>query len=274
MLRTRLWVGSLLATIAAGVLFVDATFAPYYPFLFASVLALGYFSTRELLSILPINERPRTVPTTIGVCALLALNWLHVPNAVALGLAFAILSAFLVEMATYTGDGNALRRVTMAAFIVGYLGFLPGFFVQLRWSQGELSGLALAVTICVPKLGDVGAYLMGRAFGRHKMTPLLSPKKTWQGFAGGMIAAISTAIAFGSFEPRLFAFGLPHAIAFGVLVGLAGVLGDLAESLVKRECGKKDASQTVPGFGGILDVIDSVLFAAPVAYLLFRLESL
>jgi phosphatidate cytidylyltransferase len=97
------------------------------------------------------------------------------------------------------------------------------------------------------------------------MTPVLSPKKTWEGFIGGMVTAVLVAIGLSRAGTRLHdSYWL--AIAFGVTVGLAAVLGDLAESLIKRDCQQKDAALTVPGFGGVLDVVDSVVFAAPVVY--------
>jgi phosphatidate cytidylyltransferase len=96
------------------------------------------------------------------------------------------------------------------------------------------------------------------------MTPLLSPKKTWEGAAGGLLASIAAAIAINRLGPALN-YGLME-IAFGISVGLAALLGDLAESLIKRDSGQKDASQVVPGFGGILDIVDSVIFSAPVSY--------
>jgi phosphatidate cytidylyltransferase len=134
----------------------------------------------------------------------------------------------------------------------------------------------LALTIFVPKCGDIAAYFVGRMFGRVKLTPLLSPKKTWAGFLGGFGGAAFAAVALmliGRYVPpgvEVFAFGWPEAVAFGITVGFVGTLGDLAESLIKRDGRAKDASQTVPGFGGLLDVFDSVLFAGPVAYLWFN----
>jgi phosphatidate cytidylyltransferase len=120
----------------------------------------------------------------------------------------------------------------------------------------------------MPKVCDIGAYFTGKALGRHRMTPVLSPGKTWEGLAGGMIASVAFALAFNVRWPVLG--GHLTAIGFGLTVGAAGVLGDLAESLIKRDCGRKDASHVVPGFGGVLDVIDAVLFAAPVACLWLR----
>lgn len=156
--------------------------------------------------------------------------------------------------------------------MVGYLGLLPCFFAQLRWWPSREGGgpdlrgeTALALTIFVAKGADIGAYFTGRLIGKHRMSPVISPKKTWEGLAGGVVLSVVVAVTLNRlFEPVLESDA--RAAAFGVVVGLAGVLGDLAESLIKRDCRRKDASQVVPGFGGVLDVVDSVLFAAPVAY--------
>lgn len=154
-------------------------------------------------------------------------------------------------------------------WIVAYLGLLPSFFAQLRWLEGpgepNRGTLALALAIFVPKMGDTGAYFTGRLLGRHRMAPVLSPKKTWEGAAGGLATAVLAAIGIDSLGPVLRG-GIGAAIGFGITVGLAGLLGDLAESLIKRDCRRKDASQAMPGFGGVLDVVDSIVFAAPVAY--------
>jgi phosphatidate cytidylyltransferase len=98
------------------------------------------------------------------------------------------------------------------------------------------------------------------------MSPLLSPKKTWQGFTGGMIASIAVAVGIQAAFP-VIPHGWIGAVAFGATVGMAGVVGDLAESLIKRDLQTKDASKSVPGFGGVLDVVDSLLCGAPVAYI-------
>src|SRR5437867_11660412 len=97
------------------------------------------------------------------------------------------------------------------------------------------------------------------------MAPVLSPKKAWEGAAGGLAAATLTALGVQWYHP-VIPGGWLGATAFGLTVGLAGMLGDLAESLVKRDCGSKDAGQALPEFGGVLDIVDAILFAAPVAY--------
>jgi phosphatidate cytidylyltransferase len=276
MLRTRLWMGAVLIGLASGVLAVDQYLGPWYPFLFVFILALALAACHELLQLLgPVLRLPGWLGYA-SVAALVAANW----PAHLLGNRFAwlwvagtfaavVLSSFLVEMATFREPGGSVARIALTIFVAVYLGLLPSFLVQLRWPSSEgpedarRCTVALALTIFVPKCCDIGAYFTGRLFGRHRMTPVLSPKKTWEGLAGGLLVAALAAFGINSFGRELNDLA---ALGFGVTVGGAGVLGDLAESLIKRDCQKKDASQTVPGFGGVLDVVDSVLFAAPVAY--------
>jgi phosphatidate cytidylyltransferase len=178
-------------------------------------------------------------------------------------------------MSTFVEPGRSMERLALTWLILVYLGVLPSYFTQIRWLDVDhpTSGsVALALAIFVPKCGDIGAYFVGRLLGRHAMTPILSPKKTWEGAVGGLAGSVLATMAIDRLAPTAVLGG--HAgweIAFGVTVGIAGMLGDLAESLIKRDCRKKDASVIVPGFGGVLDVIDAIVFAAPLTYLWFYL---
>jgi phosphatidate cytidylyltransferase len=280
MLRTRLWMGAVLIALVIGILAFDERFRPWfpYPFLLAFVILLAAVGTLELVMLLDGPRRPSLVLCLAGVLGVLLANWANFalgwdPWRVILG-AFAavVLVAFLLEMATFVEPGNSVARISLTLFVVAYLGVLPSFLVQLRWLPplpGPAADVprgvgALALAIFVPKCCDIGAYFTGRLFGKHKMSPVLSPKKTWEGFAGGVGAAVITAFLLNRAFPALS--GDWVALGFGVTVGVLGVLGDLAESLIKRDCQKKDASQAVPGFGGVLDVVDSIIFTAPVAY--------
>jgi phosphatidate cytidylyltransferase len=167
-------------------------------------------------------------------------------------------------MARYRVDNGSVPRLAHFVLVVAFLGLLPSFLIRLRWAVPE-SSLALTLTIFVPKVGDIGAYFTGKLLGRTPLSPEISSKKTWEGFIGGLAASVATAVGL-SFVGPIFRHGILEAAAFGLVVGIAGVLGDLAESMIKREVGVKDASANIPGFGGLLDVMDSVLFAAPVAY--------
>jgi phosphatidate cytidylyltransferase len=275
--------GAILIALAIGVLVVDQWLEPFYPFLLALVLLLAVTACYELLQLLgPARQLPAGL-CYAAVSLLVLANWLvpvaPLPNDspwMWIGIVFAevILAAFIIEMARFQQAGESLTRIALVVWIAGYLGLLPCFLVQLRWlpDPGGINRgtLALAMCIFVPKMGDTGAYFTGRLLGRHPMTPILSPKKTWEGAAGGMVASVLTAIGINQLGPALFG-GLLVEIAFGLTVGVAGLLGDLAESLIKRDCVQKDASQIMPGFGGILDVVDAILFAAPVAYCWFQI---
>jgi phosphatidate cytidylyltransferase len=275
MLRTRLWMGAVLIALVIGVLAFDERFRPWFPFLLVFVVLLAVVGTLELVTLLEGKRRPSLALCLVGVLGVLLADWANVAlgwnawHSIVSVFAAVVLAAFLLEMATFVEPGHSVARISLTLFIVAYLGVLPSFLVQLRWLPGPAADVprgvgALALAIFVPKCCDIGAYFTGRLFGRHKMSPVLSPKKTWEGFAGGVGAAVITAFLLNRAFPALR--GDWVALAFGATVGVLGVLGDLAESLIKRDCQRKDASQAVPGFGGVLDVVDSVVFAAPVAY--------
>jgi phosphatidate cytidylyltransferase len=273
MLRTRLWMGAILIALAVAVLTFDP--APWYPCLFALVMAAALLATGELRELIAPQFRPSPWFCYPAVAGLIAVNWLEPLIGQATGLpwrgvatvfAAVVLAAFLIEMAAFEQPGRSVPRIALATWTAAYLGLLPCFLVQLRWLPGA-GAAALALAVFVPKMGDTGAYFTGRLLGRHKMAPVLSPKKTWEGAAGGLTLAVGTAIAIDRLGPVLP--DLARVVGFGLTVGLAGLLGDLAESLVKRDGERKDASQVMPGFGGVLDVVDSIVFAAPVAYCWF-----
>lgn len=186
----------------------------------------------------------------------------------------AILLAFLAEVLRYREPGKALVNVALAVFAICYVGLLTSFLVLLRTvnSTEPLWGMvALLSTISIVKMSDTGAYTFGRLFGKHKLAPRLSPGKTIEGLIGGLVTAVVTALLW---PLVLIPMILPNAAApslawwfiCGLMIAVAGVVGDLAESLLKRDMGCKDSGRWVPGLGGFLDILDSLLFAAPVAF--------
>jgi len=282
MLRKRLIVGPLLALWGIGLLFADAFLGPYYPVLLVTALGGLLLPCYELVRLLP-PPGPRPWLCYASVAALVLSNWpAHLGG---LGenawhwvfgtFMVSFLTLFLAEGEAYRKPGGTVVRLGLSLLVICYLGLLPAFVIQLRWLPKWHGTIALAMAIFVPKMGDVGAYFVGRAFGRNRMTPVLSPGKTWEGFAGGLAAAILVTLGLNALSLRLEPTGQvlswPAALGFGVSVGVMGVLGDLMESLIKRDCEKKDASDLVPGFGGFLDVLDSILFSAPVAYAWFAM---
>jgi phosphatidate cytidylyltransferase len=189
-------------------------------------------------------------------------------------LTLALIAGFVGEMWRYQAPGGVSVRLALAMFCQVYVGVLLSVLFQLRYLGGNDAGLlALIALIAVVKMGDIGAYTVGRLIGRRKMVPLLSPGKTWEGAAGGLAFAAFTAwLVIENLGPRL-APGLQAPpwgwLIYGLLVGAAGMIGDLAESLLKRDLGCKDSSGWLPGFGGVLDILDSLLVAAPIGYLLW-----
>ncbi len=193
-----------------------------------------------------------------------------------LGLALAgvvfgsLLAAALVQGAK-NGTENTLVNLGASCFSVIYLGFGGYFLVAIRligrdggdlWSQ---AGTVVMFLACV-KSADIGAYFTGRFIGRHKWAPSISPKKTWEGFFGGMALAVIVASLFAGFSDIMY---FEKAVVFGIAVAVSGQLGDLLESMLKRDAGSKDSANLVPEFGGVMDMLDSPLVAAPVAYMLF-----
>jgi phosphatidate cytidylyltransferase len=282
MLRTRLWMGAVLIVLVLAVLFVDGQFEPAYPFWFVLIAGLSVAATYELLNLLPREVRPSWILCQGCVLAVVAANWApHLLPALVKGgawwcivIAFAagVLTIFLVEMATFREPGTSVTRMALGTWLLAYLALLPSFLAQMRWlsRQEHECTAALMLAVFVPKCCDIGAYFTGRLIGKHKMTPVLSPKKTWEGACGGLAAAVLVTVLLDRLGPAPWLREEALAeVGFGVTVGVAGMLGDLAESLIKRDCRQKDASQVVPGFGGVLDVVDALLFAAPVAYVWF-----
>ncbi len=291
MLRTRLWMGTILIGLTVGALVFDERYAPWYPFFLVIVLGLALVACHELLALLDPEHRPMPWLCYTGVAATLLANWAAVqwgketshdytlPNPSLIidpwpwllgTFVGVVLLYFLAEMAFYREPGKSVARIALATWMTAYLGLLPCFLAQLRWLEPSMKGrstMALALAIFVPKCCDSGAYFTGRLIGRHKMTPVLSPKKTWEGAAGGLLAAVLATFGINRLA-YTNALHFDHLIelGFGLTVGIAAIFGDLAESLIKRDCQQKDASQIMPGFGGVLDVVDSIIFAAPVAY--------
>jgi phosphatidate cytidylyltransferase len=188
--------------------------------------------------------------------------------------ALASVGVLMAEMQRFERPGTATVDAALGIFTLVYVGLLGSFFALLRQHDGNGRGMAALVSMLfVVKLADVGAYAFGKNLGRHKMSPVLSPGKTWEGAFGGLLTAcLASWIVFQYLAPLMIGYdyrppGLARAMAYGVLLALAGMIGDLAESLLKRDMQRKDSSSWVPGLGGVLDIIDAVLVAAPVAWL-------
>jgi phosphatidate cytidylyltransferase len=288
LLHWRLILGTLLIAAVGGLCWLDFHAATPGIWFMPIALLLAALASQEVLCLLAAREwHPIPAVVYVGNLAIVASNFVPVlrgemrPNAWGfVAFTLMILVAFIGEMRRYTQPGKSMIQVGLTILALAYVGLLISMLCQLRFVLGPRAGLvALASLIVVVKFGDIGAYTVGRLIGRTKMVPVLSPGKTWEGAAGAvvfsilggllMIAGLLPAVT----EPSI-RFPWYFAILYGIAVGIAGMLGDLAESLFKRDMGRKDSSDWMPGFGGVLDILDSVLFAAPVAFLAWQIMSL
>jgi phosphatidate cytidylyltransferase len=278
------------------VLCLDEWLAPWFPLWFVLSAAAMGASALELVGLMrQTSARPSGNMVFGGVMGLVVANWMphllekfhahswppgHLSydplNPVTvlawpmLAFVAVVMVAFVIQGVQFQKPGATIATIAGTILAVAYIGLLGTFIVQFRWFDGPYHGLVpLVYMIATAKMTDTGAYTMGRIAGRHKLWPRLSPNKTIEGALGGLLFGVAAAliveviVRFVLHAPSL---RWASAILFGLVVGSAAQLGDLMESMIKRDCLRKDASDAVPGFGGVLDVLDSLLFAGPIAY--------
>ena len=188
----------------------------------------------------------------------------HVPLLQICFLSFFVLTSGVRHI--YLNDGQGRLGVTIMG--VTYIAMLLNFLQLIRF---EFDSWFLLFFLVVTKASDTGAYLLGSLIGHHKMLPSVSPGKTWEGFAGAILLSVATAIAFVHFGgERLDGMSVGHALMVGTVLGVGAVFGDLVESKLKREAKVKDSGKFFPGIGGVLDLLDSLLFNAPMMYLYLK----
>jgi phosphatidate cytidylyltransferase len=193
-------------------------------------------------------------------------------------LLFFLLTVFTRQMFARLREDEPLQTMAYTLFGLLYVLWLFNFMTKIvyllpRSSTGAVTGQFYCLyLIVVTKFSDMGAYLVGSAVGRHQMIPHISPKKTWEGFFGALGLSLLASLAlFGLMPGHLSMLTWAHATVLGLLLGFAAVIGDLAESIVKRSTGVKDSGHFLPGIGGALDLIDSLLFTAPLLFFYLRL---
>ena len=173
----------------------------------------------------------------------------------------ASLLAFTLQFTRRDNAHDHLISTALTVFSFFYIGWFFSFFVKLRFLE---NGANLVIfLILVTKSADVGAYLLGSRFGRTELIPRISPKKTKEGTLGGILVSLVIAVLAGRY---LTGFSFSHLFVLGIMLATLGQIGDLAESLIKRDCGAKDSGSYLGGIGGVLDLIDSLLFTVPVFY--------
>lgn len=194
------------------------------------------------------------------------------PDLLLLTLALFLIATLATQTFRFQMDfSKMLTGVGVTIFGVLYVVFLGGFLVSTRVGFETFPGLStklLGFFFLVVMGSDVGAYYAGKSLGKHKLAPKISPNKTWEGFVGGILLAIG----FAALSTWLFFPELPYrvSIPLAIVMSTVGVSGDLAESAMKRGAGAKDAASILPGHGGLLDRLDSLLFNAPILYYFAR----
>ena len=193
-------------------------------------------------------------------------------------LLFFLLTVFTRQMFARLRDDEPLQTMAYTLFGLLYVLWLFNFMTKIvyltpRSSDGAVTGqFYVLYLIAVTKFSDMGAYLTGSAIGRHLMSPHISAKKTWEGFFGALAFSLLASLGLYKLMPgHLSALSWTHATVLGLLLGFAAVIGDLAESIVKRSTDTKDSGNLLPGIGGALDLVDSLLFTAPLLFFYLRL---
>ncbi len=221
------------------------------------------------------------------ICFSGAVDWVKSPDAPAKAndfeVSFLILFVLGLCIRQFVSRANTAGILAISTTLFGlmYVPWLLNFIPTIYYfPRSELVGngtFFVLYFILVTKMSDTGAYFVGSLIGRHQMIPRISPGKTWEGFGGALLFSVGGSVLFAHFAganlgTKLYPAGMPlgHAITLGFILAVAAVIGDLIESLFKREAGVKDSGGMFPGIGGILDLLDSLLFNAPLMYLYLR----
>lgn len=189
---------------------------------------------------------------------------------------FLILFVLGLCLRQFFSKSNTAGIVAISTTLFGlmYVPWLLNFITQINFfpvlKPGDGTYFVLYF-ILVTKFSDMGAYAVGSLIGKHKMIPRISPGKTWEGFGGAIVVSTGASVVFAHLaKDHMTGMNTMHAIILGVILSVSAVIGDLIESLFKREAGLKDSGKLFPGIGGILDLLDSLLFNAPIMYLYLR----
>jgi phosphatidate cytidylyltransferase len=187
----------------------------------------------------------------------------------------AVLICFVLGLCVrqFFSRSNAQGMQAIATTLLGlmYVPWLLNFIQKINFFPQIDGRYYVVYFILVTKFSDTGAYVIGSLFGKHKMIPRISPGKTWEGFVGAIVTSTSASLIYVHFlHAHLAGMNYFHATFLGILLSVTAVVGDLIESIFKREAGVKDSGQWFPGMGGILDLLDSLLFNAPLMYLYLR----
>jgi phosphatidate cytidylyltransferase len=206
-------------------------------------------------------------------------QWIELNNFEELIVILLVLGVFFRQL-PQRGNPKPIETMTNTVFGILYIPWLLNFVTKLTYldapnvAGSEGGRFFVLYLILITKFSDIGAYVTGSLFGRHKLIPRISPNKTWEGAAGAVLVplGLSVGMYYAQFDWfNNLHFTLRDAILLGVMFGFVAMIGDLAKSLIKRQAQVKDSGKLIPGIGGALDLVDSLLFTAPIFYLYLRL---
>lgn len=287
MLGWRLTISAVLIPVLLALFRWDAGLGTNAPVLLVFCLLLTVRGAFEMMHLLATRAMKPSFPAT-ALCniAVILAAWGHLKAdsdtgtaahlLLSLGLiCAALIGSFLLllvlEAIRYRAPGHSLESLGANLTTVLYTGGLLAVLAQFRWyPRPEIGYFAVGSVIIAAKSGDIMAYTFGRLWGKRKMVPTLSPGKTWMGGLGALVGSCLGGWLWLTFGGRLFdahptAGNVVCVLAYSGTLGVAGLIGDLCESLIKRDAEKKDSAALMPGFGGLLDLLDSPLFVGPIA---------
>lgn len=296
MLRWRIILSTVFIAALVGLCWLDQQAARPGVYLWPLAIVVSLLVAGELLAMFRCREH-RPLAWTVYVGTLLTVLAAGLPafwtadaasqtvgqlGWVAIGLAAGWLLCTAGEIIRFEAPGQVTMNLALASLAILYAGGLMGFVIGLRLlGDGRWGMLALVSLIATVKMSDIGQYTVGRLVGKHKLAPWISPGKTWEGAGGGILFAAVAAWAVFRWGGELVVGpagespsgdnSVLSVLWFATVVAVAGMVGDLTASLLKRDAGVKDSSTWMPGFGGVVDVLDSLLVAAPVVYVFWTL---
>lgn len=285
--RRSVFILRFVSTIALWAVALFIAFSGYEILFWLLISAFGLIALWEFYGMLDHDRLPNFKITAM-ICGAIMLGgsfyyFAHMGPAGSYDFEIAVLLFFLLtvfarQMFARLRDDEPLKTMAYTLFGLMYVLWLFNFMTKIvyltpRSSTGAVTGqFYVLYLIAVTKFSDMGAYLLGSAIGRHQMIPHISPQKTWEGFFGALVLSLCASLALYKLMPgHLSALNWTHATILGLLLGFAAVVGDLAESIVKRSTGVKDSGNLLPGIGGALDLVDSLLFTAPLMFFYLRL---
>lgn len=256
----RLFSSFILIGLCAAVLFRMGPFAFGMLGLVFSTLALYEFFTLLRRAKIPCF---RLFGTVMGAVLPIVVTFEHgaTISGEVLFIILGCLFLFILQFSR-TDNSEALIGISLTLFGILYVSWFLCFVLKMRFLEN--GHLWCAYLLSVTKAADIGAYTVGTTMGKHPLIPHVSPKKSVEGLFGGILFSVAVSLAFQGLLP--LHWSLAHLAILGFLIGIVGQIGDLSESLMKRFCSAKDSGALLPGMGGVLDAVDSILFTAPIFY--------